>query len=50
MLCRIHKSITVSAPCLDDVLTDLPLVVSLPDHQGGVWSHVLAEHAFNNKK
>lgn len=46
---NLHQSITVSASCLDDVLTGPHLVEPFFYHKGGDQSRVLVEYVFNNK-
>jgi len=45
----LHQSITVSASCLEDVLTGPHLVELFSDHKGSDQCHVLVEYVFNNK-
>lgn len=47
---NLHQSITVSASCLDDVLTGPHLVELFFYNKGGDQSRVLVEDAFNNKR
>lgn len=44
-----HQSITVSASCLDDVLTGPHLVELFSDHKGSNQCRVLVEYVFNNE-
>lgn len=46
---NLHQSITVSASCLDDVLTGPHIVEPFFYHKGGDQSRVLVEYVFNNK-
>lgn len=44
---KLHQSITVSASCLEDVLTGPHLVELFSDNKGGSQSRVLVERVFN---
>lgn len=46
---NLHQSITVSASCLEYVLTGPHLVELFSDHKGSDQSRVLVEYVFNNK-